>query len=57
MLATLIPLFDETLRVREDYFFQKELEKNNPSIYYYDRVLYMYNSGREGSLWWNETHK
>lgn len=53
----ILPRFDETLRVREDYFFQKELEKKNPSIYYYNRVLYMYNSGREGSLWWNETHK
>ena len=48
---------DETLRVREDYFFQKELESKNPTKYYYDRVLYIYNSGREGSLWWNETHK
>ena len=53
----IIPFFDETLRVREDYFFQKELEKINPSVYYYNRVLYMYNSGREGSLWWNATHK
>lgn len=53
----ILPLFDETLRVREDYFFQQELEKKNPSKYYYDRVLYMYNSGREGSLWWNETRK
>lgn len=53
----IIPKFDEALRVREDYFWQKELEKNNPSVYYYDRVLYIYNSGREGSLWWNETHK
>lgn len=53
----IIPLFDETLRVREDYFFQQELKKRNPSIYYYDRVLYMYNSNREGSLWWNEKNK
>ena len=53
----IIPLFDETLKVREDYCFQQELEKKNHSIYYYDKVLYMYNSGREGSLWWNETHK
>ena len=53
----IVPLFDESLRVREDYFWQKELEKKNPSVYYFDRVLYMYNSGREGSLWWNETHK
>ena len=53
----ILPKFDETLRVREDYFYQKELANKNPTIYYYDRVLYIYNSGREGSLWWNETHK
>ena len=53
----ILPRFDESLRVREDYFFQQDLKKKNPSIAYYDRVLYMYNSGREGSLWWNETHK
>ena len=27
----IIPLFDETLRVREDYFFNKALENKNPS--------------------------
>ena len=53
----IVPKFDENLRVREDYFWQKELEQKNPTVYYYDRVLYIYNSGREGSLWWNETHK
>ena len=53
----IIPLFDESLRVREDYFFNIELDKKNPSKYYIDRVLYMYNSGREGSLWWNATKK
>lgn len=53
----ILPRFDETLRVREDYYFQKELESKNLTKYYYDRVLYMYNSGREGSLWWNETRK
>ena len=53
----ILPRFDENIRVREDYYFQKELEQRNPSIYYCDRVLYLYNSGREGSLWWNETHK
>lgn len=51
----LIPLFDESLRVREDYFFQQELEKKDYSKYYFDRVLYIYNSNRQGSLWWNET--
>lgn len=53
----ILPLFNEELRVREDYFYQIELEKKKPSIFYYDRVLYMYNSGREGSLWWIENHK
>lgn len=53
----IIPLFDETLRVREDYFFNQELDKRKSSKFYLDRVLYMYNSGREGSLWWIETHK
>lgn len=51
----LIPLFDESLRVREDYFFQQELEKKDYSKYYFNRVLYIYNSNRQGSLWWNET--
>lgn len=53
----ILPRFDENLRVREDYYFQKELESKNLTKCYYDRVLYMYNSGREGSLWWNETRK
>lgn len=53
----IIPRFNEELKVREDYYWQEELKAKEPSIYYYDRVLYIYNSGREGSLWWNETHK
>ena len=53
----IIPKFNEKLRVREDYYWQQELKAKEPSVYYYDRVLYIYNSGREGSLWWNETHK
>lgn len=53
----IIPRFNEELRVREDYFFNEDLDSKNPSKYYLDRILYMYNSGREGSLWWNETKK
>ena len=53
----IVPMFDESMRAREDYFWQKAVEINNPTKYYYDRVLYIYYSGREGSLWWNETHK
>lgn len=52
----ILPRFDESLKCREDYFFQKELEKKEPTKYYFDRVLYIYNSGREGSLSWNDRH-
>lgn len=48
----ILPRFDENLRCREDYYFQKELESKNLTKYYYDRVLYIYNSGREDSLTW-----
>lgn len=46
----ILPMFDETLKCREDYFFNKELEKVKHTKYYYDKVLYIYNSGRENSL-------
>ena len=48
----ILPKFDETLKAREDYFFNVDLEKGNYSKYYYDKVLYIYNSGREDSLTW-----
>lgn len=50
----ILPRFDETLKSREDYFFNEELEKNNHTIYYYDKVLYIYNSNRENSLSWKD---
>lgn len=46
----ILPMFDETLKCREDYFFNKELEKVKHTKYYYDKVLYIYNSGRENGL-------
>ncbi len=46
----IVPKFDETLKAREDYFFNEELEKSDHTKYYYDRVLYLYNSGREDGL-------
>lgn len=52
----ILPRFDESLRCREDYFFQKELESKNLTRCYFDRVLYIYNSGREGSLSWNDRY-
>lgn len=50
----ILPTFDETLKAREDYFFQEELNKKEHSKYYYDKVLYIYNSGRENSLSWKD---
>lgn len=48
----ILPLFDETARFNEDVFFQEELDKKQLSKFYYDRVLYIYNSNREGSQMW-----
>ena len=50
----ILPRFDETLKAREDYFFNEELDKGNHTKYYYDKVLYIYNSGRENSLTWKD---
>lgn len=45
----------------EDVDFQGELEEGirqgKYSIVYLDRLLYMYNSNREGSLFWKKTHQ
>ena len=46
----ILPKFDETLKAREDYFFNQELDKQSHTKYYYDKVLYIYNSNREDSL-------
>ncbi len=46
----ILPRFDETLKAREDYFFNQELDRQEHTKYYYDKVLYIYNSGRENSL-------
>ena len=50
----IVPFFDETFKAREDYYFQIELSKKEPTTYYYDKVLYIYNSGRENSLSWKD---
>lgn len=48
----IIPLFYESARFNEDVFFKEELDKKPLSKYYMDRVLYIYNSNREGSQMW-----
>ena len=54
---SILPMFNEELRIAEDFYFQEDLKEKNPTTYYFDRILYMYNSNREGSLWWNERNK
>ena len=46
----ILPRFDESLKAKEDYFFNQELDRQEHTKYYYDKVLYIYNSGRENSL-------
>ena len=46
----ILPRFEECYKAKEDYFFLHELDKVSHSEYYYDRVLYIYNSCRENSL-------
>lgn len=48
----ILPLFDENIIVKEDYYFQQELKPKEHTEYYYDKVLYIYNSNRENSLTW-----
>lgn len=49
------PLFREDLQWgEEDVDFQVEVQQMETT--YLDRVLYIYNSNREGSLYWRKTH-
>jgi glycosyltransferase involved in cell wall biosynthesis len=46
----ILPMFDETLKAKEDYFLLEEINQKEHTEYYYDKVLYIYNSGREDGL-------
>ena len=46
----ILPMFDETLKAREDYFLLEEINQKEHTEYSYDKVLYIYNSGREDGL-------
>lgn len=51
-----IPLFREDLQWgEEDVDFQQDVQKFETT--YLDRVLYIYNSNRPGSLFWRKWHK
>ena len=42
---------------REDVPFQKEIDSGKYSITYLDKMIYLYNSNREGSLFWLSLHE
>jgi len=53
-----MPKFIENMEYgEEDVPFQKEIDSGKYSIIYLDKLLYIYNSNREGSLLWKKTHK
>lgn len=53
-----MPRFSEEYEYgHEDVPFQGEIDSGNYSITYLDKLLYFYNSNREGSLFWKKTHR
>lgn len=53
-----MPRFSENYEYgHEDVPFQGEIESGKYSITYLDKLLYFYNSNREGSLFWRKTHR
>lgn len=53
-----MPRFLENMEYgSEDVPFQEEIDSGKYSIIYLDKLLYLYNSNREGSLFWKKTHK
>lgn len=58
----MIPIFREDIEFGgEDVYFQSDIQiginDKNFSITYLDKLLYFYNSNREGSLFWKKTHQ
>ena len=51
------PLFREDWKYQSDVPFQKDLAKISHTKYLLDKILYLYNSGREGSLTWERKKK
>lgn len=52
-----MPIFREDMQYgHEDVPFQEELESGKYSITYLDKLLYFYNSNRQGSLIWKKIH-
>lgn len=53
-----MPIFREDMEYgEEDVPFQKEIDSGKYTITYLDKMIYMYNSNRKGSLYWKKIHK
>lgn len=53
-----MPTFREDMEYgSEDVIFQSEIDSGKYTITYLDKLLYFYNSNREGSLLWKKKHK
>lgn len=53
-----MPRFSEDYEYgHEDVPFQEEIDSGKYTITYLDKLLYLYNSNREGSLFWKKIHK
>lgn len=50
----IVPFFDENIRHSADVPFQDKIESKPRTRYYTDKVLYIYNSDRVGSLTWEK---
>ena len=58
----IMPRFREDIEYGgEDVYFQSDLQtginEGRYTITYLDKLLYLYNSNREGSLFWKKVHK
>lgn len=54
----IIPRFREDMEYgSEDIVFQNEIDSGKYTIRYLDKMLYLYNSNRVGSLYWKKTHQ
>lgn len=53
-----MPTFREDMEYgSEDVMFQSEIDSGKYTITYLDKLLYFYNSNREGSLFWKKVHR
>lgn len=52
----ILPRFEKDRRVHNDVPVQDKLRSEEHTEYYIDRVLYIYNSDRPGSITWDYTH-